>query len=116
MIAATAQNGARVEFISWPHLRHMPGYFGMALVTRKPNTAALEPDRNDIAFAVIVSAASLVIHIDADHVDAANLHFRTLHAACARTQQDKHGRNDPARAHEDEPSVERTGFLAQGTD
>ncbi len=72
MIAATAQNGGRVEFFLRPSLCRVSAQFGVACVTRKPLPAAFELDRNDVAFAVIMSAPRFRINVHAGDGDAGN--------------------------------------------
>ncbi len=72
MIAATAQNGARVEFVFRPNPRRVAGKFRMAGVTREPLAAALEPDRYDVAFAVIMSAPRFGIHVQTSDQNVAD--------------------------------------------
>jgi hypothetical protein len=72
MSAGAAQNGGRIEFFVGPNDRGVPGQFGVAFVTGKPIAAALEPDRDDIAFAVVMSASRLLIDVHADHLHVVN--------------------------------------------
>ena len=85
MATRAAQDRALVELISRPNLRRVIGQLSVTLMTRKPLTAALELDRDDVAFAVVVRAPRLFIHVETDDVDAVNLHVRQLRHALART-------------------------------
>ena len=64
-----AQNRALIEFFFRPRLSRMPGERIVTLMTRKPIAAAFELNRNNIALAMIMSAAGLRIDIDADNLD-----------------------------------------------
>ena len=46
----------------------------MTLMTRKPVAAAFELNGDDVAFAMVVRAASLFIHAHTDDLDIMNLH------------------------------------------
>jgi hypothetical protein len=83
MPAAAAQNGGRVEFLLRPNFRRVSGEFGVAFMTRKPFSAALESDRDDIPFTVIMSASRFFIYIQTDDACAMNNHF---HLARSRGQ------------------------------
>ena len=72
MSASAAQNGGRSEFFLWPDDRGVSGKFGVAFMTGKPIAAAFELDRDDIAFAAVMSAPRLLIDVHADNVDAVN--------------------------------------------
>lgn len=81
MSAAAAQNSGRVEFLFWPNFRRVPGEFGVAFMTWKPFFAALEFDRDNIPFFVIMSAPRFLIDIQAGDDDAMNNH---VHASRSR--------------------------------
>ena len=60
---------------------------GVAFVTRKPFSAALEFNRDDVVFAVVVGAAGLVIEVYADDFDAVNvLSHRAMGRRCSSLQ------------------------------
>ena len=61
----------------------MAGKFGVALMTRKPFSAALELDRDDVAVVVIVRAARLIINVHTADGYAINNH---VHLARSRGQ------------------------------
>ena len=61
----------------------MAGKFGVALMTRKPFSAALELDRDDVAVVVIVHAPRFLIHIRASDARSMDDH---VHAARSRGQ------------------------------
>lgn len=75
MAAAAAQHGACLELISRPDLRRVAGKLGVAGVTRKPVAAAFESDRDNVVFAVVMSASRFVIEVDANDRPAANFSF-----------------------------------------
>ena len=49
--------------------------FGVAFMTRKPFSAALELDRDDIALPVIMSASRFLIHLQTGDAGAMNNHI-----------------------------------------
>jgi hypothetical protein len=71
--AAATQNGGRIEFFLRPNHRLVFGKFGVARMTRKPFSTAFELDRDNIAFAVIMSAAGLIINTYADNGHPVNI-------------------------------------------
>jgi hypothetical protein len=72
MPAGAAQNGGRIELFRWPNDHGVPRKFGVAFVTGKPIAAAFELDRDDVAFAVVMSAARFLIEVHADDLHAVN--------------------------------------------
>ncbi len=84
MSAAAAEDGARVELTLRPDFRRVSGKFGVAFETRKPSAAAFELDRDDIAFAVVVSAPRFSINLDAGDVHVVNLQLDALTLLHAR--------------------------------
>ena len=80
MAAAAAKDHGFVELTSRPNFREVSGKFRMALVTREPLSAAFELDRDDIAFAVVMSPARLNIYVRADDVHVVNA---SIHAEIA---------------------------------
>ena len=71
--AAATQNCGRVEFCLRPNDRLVFGKFGVARRTGKPFSTAFEFDPDNIAFAVIMGAAALIINIHADNVHPVNI-------------------------------------------
>ena len=62
----------------------MRSEFGVALMTRKPFTAALEFDGDDVAFAVVMSTPRLFINVHPDDRHIVDLHVSDLRCAPAR--------------------------------
>ena len=62
----------------------MAGKFGVALMTRKPFSAALELDRDDVAVVVIMSASRLIINVRAGDARSMDDH---IHLARSRGQR-----------------------------
>ena len=83
MPAAATQNGGQIEFVFRPNFRRVSRKFGVTFVTRKPVPTALELDRDDVAFFVIMGAARLIINVHAADACAMNNH---VHLARSRGQ------------------------------
>jgi hypothetical protein len=71
--AAATQNCGRIEFFLRPNHRLVFGKVSVARMTGKPFSTAFELDRDNIAFAVVMSAAGLIINIYADNVHPVNI-------------------------------------------
>src|ERR1043165_2960758 len=82
MPACTAQNGGHIELFPWPNDSCVSGQLGVALVTGKPIAAAFELDRDDVAFAVVMSASRFLIDVHTDDQRAVNC----FHVARSRGQ------------------------------
>ena len=65
--AGAAKDGRRVSLVRRPNLCLVISDLAMALVTWKPPITAFEPYSDDVELAVVMSAASLRIDIDAVH-------------------------------------------------
>jgi hypothetical protein len=76
------------SFLFRPNLSCMSSQLGMTLKAREPVVATSEPNRDDIAFAMIMGASRLPIDIYAPDGYAVNFQFRLLNFL-SRTQQDQ---------------------------
>ena len=83
MPAAAAQNRGCIEFFLRPNLHGVSGEFGVALMTRKPISAAPELDRDDIAFFVVMRAPRFLIYLQTGDACPMNDH---VHLARSRGQ------------------------------
>jgi hypothetical protein len=70
MPTRAAQNRRFIELLARPNFRGMAGELGMTGMARKPSPAAFEANGNDVAFAVIMRAARLIIQFETGDFDA----------------------------------------------
>ena len=77
--AGAAEDRAALKFISRPNHGSVTGKFEVASVTWKPIATAFEPDRDDVALAVIVRATCFMIDFHANDADAMDFSRGTIH-------------------------------------